>query len=209
MNETLKWTLIGTGIGLAAVALAVLAAMLRNALLRRQGRYSQVKVGGLLRKFASIRRFKVLSGLKLKNGSTVVEIDQALIGFFGIMLLKTCNETGSVYGEYRDKQWAAVITDKHNNDRKTTFPNPVQAAEKCNEALRKLLAAHNLYKIQSEAYVVFADPKSQLTNAKKKKGMPLLTLRQLKRLLEKEKYSADGPVDVEEIARLLQENSVD
>ena len=81
--------------------------------------------------------------------------------------------------------------------------------EKCNEALRKLLAAHNLYKIQSEAYVVFADPKSQLTNAKKKKGMPLLTLRQLKRLLEKEKYSADGPVDVEEIARLLQENSVD
>ena len=46
MNETLKWTLIGTGIGLAAVALAVLAAMLRNALLRRQGRYSQVKVPG-------------------------------------------------------------------------------------------------------------------------------------------------------------------
>ena len=38
--------------------------------------------------------------------------------------------------------------------------------------------------------------------------MPLMTLRQLKKLLAKDKYSADGPVDVKEIYDLLMANAV-
>lgn len=208
MNDTLKWTLIILGAALAVILLMILIFFLRRLILRRQNRYSQVKVGAVLRKFASIRSFKVISGLKLKNGDSIVEIDQVLIGFFGMILLKTCNQNGAIYGEYRDPSWVSVHTDKDKNDKKESFPNPVRAVEKCNEAMRKLLAANNLYKVETEAYVVFGDPKTQLTNAKKKRGMPLLTLKQLKKLLQREKYSADGPVDVKALYDLLMANAV-
>lgn len=208
MTEPLRLVLIITGAVLIAIALIIGILLLRRHILRRQNRYGQMRTDKLLRRFASIRGFKVISNLKLKNGDSIVVIDQVLIGFFGMLLLKTCSERGSIYGDYRDSQWAAVITDKNYNDKKVTFDNPVRAMEKANEAMRKLLGANNLYKISTESYVVFADPKSRLTNAKKKNGMPLLTYQQLKRLLEKEKYSADGPVDVKEVYELLMKNAV-
>ena len=208
MDKTLQLVLTIVGIVLVLTALIICFNLLQTAALRKKGTLTQHKVSKYLRKFAGIRSFKVIDGLKLKNGENTVIIDHVLIGFFGMVLLKDVDARGSVYGDYKDEQWMAVTIDKDNNDKsKTFFENPVRMLEKCNEAMRRLLAANNLYKIGTEAYVVFGDPKVQLANLKKKNGMPLMNFKQLKKLLEKEKYSADGPVDVKAIYDMLMANA--
>lgn len=205
MNETLIWTLTSIGILAVVILLWVGYSLLRRWMLRRQHRYTAVKTGSMLRRFAGIRSYKVISGLQLQSGEETITVDQVLIGFFGIMLVMTQDEPGSIYGDYRDKQWMSVVTDKDMRDTKVTFDNPVLQLQKAHDAVRKLLAAHNLYKVQSEGYVVFGGKKVQLTNLgkDKRKGMPLLTLSQFKKLIHKEKYSANGPVVVEDIYHLL------
>lgn len=208
-EKNLQLLLTIGGAVVAAVVLIIALSLLRTALLRKKGILTQNKVSALLRKFAGIRSFKVVNGLKLKNGDEVVTIDHVLIGFFGMILLTDVNAGGSVYGDYKDEQWMSIVLDSDNQEKsKVLFNNPVKTMEKCTEAMRKLLAANNLYKIGTEAYVVFGERKVQLSNMKKKNGMPLLTFAQLKRLLEKDKYSADGPVDVKEIHDLLMANAV-
>ena len=207
-TKTIKLLLIAAGVVIVLIALLIGFKALKTALLRKKGNITQHKVSKYLHKFASIRSFKVIDGLKLKNGENTVTIDHLLIGFFGVLMLTDVNEIGSVYGDYKDEQWISIVLDKdHHEKSKNSFANPVRTMEKCNEALRKLFAANNLYKITSESFVVFGDPNVQLTNMKKKNGMPLMTLKQLKKLLANDKYSADGPVDVKEIYDLLMENA--
>ncbi|MBR6789569.1 MAG: NERD domain-containing protein [Oscillospiraceae bacterium] len=209
-EKTIQLLLTIGGAVVAVVVLLIALSLLRTALLRKKGVLTQNKVSALLRKFAGIRSFKVINGLKLKNGDEVVTIDHVLIGFFGMILLTDVNAIGSVYGDYKDEQWMSIVLDNDNQEKsKALFNNPVKTMEKCTEAMRKLLAANNLYKIGTEAYVVFGERKVQLANMKKKNGMPLLTFPQLKRLLEKDKYSADGPVDVKEIHDLLMANAAE
>jgi len=208
-NKTLNLLLIATGIIIVLIALPICFKAIKTAILRKKGIITQHKVSRYLHKFAGIRSFKVIDGLKLKNGEETVTIDHLLIGFFGVLMLTDVNEIGSVYGDYKDEQWISIVLDKDNHEKsKNNFANPVRVMEKCNETLRKLFAANNLYKVTSESFVVFGDPKVQLANLKKKNGMPLMTLRQLKKLLAKDKYSADGPVDVKEIYDLLMANAV-
>lgn len=208
-EKTTQLLLIVAGAVLVAAGLIVGAVMLKNAVLRKNNRMTQHKVSGFLKKFAGIRGFKVIDGLKLKNGEDTVTIDHVLIGFFGMILLTDVNAVGFVYGDYKDDQWLSIQLDKDNQEKsRSAFTNPVKASEKCNETMRKLLAANNLYKVGTEAYVVFGDSKAQLTNLKKKNGMPLMTFGQLKSLLGRDKYSADGPVDVKAIYDLLMANAV-
>lgn len=208
-TNTIKLILIAAGAVVVLIALLISFKAIKTSVLRKKGTITQHRVSRYLHKFAGIRSFKVINGLKLKNGEETVTIDHLLIGFFGVLLLTDVNEIGYVYGDYKDEQWISIVLDKDNQEKsKNNFANPVRTMEKCNETLRKLFAANNLYKIASEGFIVFGDPKVQLTNLKKKNGMPLMTIKQLKKLLAKDKYSADGPVDVKEIYDLLMANAV-
>ncbi len=198
------WIKILIGIGILAVVIGLLIGWrcLDTYLRRRKGTLAHDRVSGQLKKFASIRSFKVLQDLTLTTGKKeTVKIDRALITFNHVILFQIREECDTIYGTFKDPTWISVKTNKEKQTlRKVSFDNPVLTAQKGNDAVRRILARNKLGKIQTEFYVVFGDPKATLSIGK---GMPVLNLKQLKALLGRSKYSEDGPVDVAEVAALL------
>lgn len=192
------WILIGSIV--AAVVIVWIAVCLIISWNRhRKGIDGTLRVRSILRRFAGIRSFKVLSGLTFSQKNRTVCVDHILIGFFGIMLITVKNAKGTVYGSGRDKNWVRVIT-KHEQEKRGTFANPVFQNQSAVEAVREILASQNIYKIPIENYIVFANKKAVLNT---ERGLPVLTIRDFKKLLKKEKYSADGDVDVAKISDVL------
>lgn len=199
------WQIVLIVIGVIAVVIcaAVCGWLLVTAQQRKKGVLALEKVSGKLSRFAGIRSFKVLSNVTLKTGKKdTVTIDRVLITFNHVILFKVQSEYDTVYGDAKDQTWVSVRTDRKTNDTisKTVFDNPFREAQRANDAVRRLLTQHKLGKVQTEFYVVFGDPKVNLSIGR---GMPVLNLKALGQLLSRSKYSEDGPVDVAEVAKLL------
>ena len=199
------WIKILIGVGALAVIIVLLIGWhyLDTHFRRKKGTLAHDRVSSQLKKFAGVRSFKVLENLTLTTGKKEeVKIDRALITFNHVLLFQIREEHDTIYGDFKGTTWISVKTDKENNTvSKITFENPVLAAQKGNDAVRRILARNKLGKVQTEFYVVFGDPKVTLSIGK---GMPVLNLKQLKTLLGRSKYSEDGPVDVAEVAKLLE-----
>lgn len=199
------WQIVLIVIGVIAVVIcaAVCGWLLVTAQQRKKGVLALEKVSGKLSRFAGIRSFKVLSNVTLKTGKKdTVTIDRVLITFNHVILFKVQSEYDTVYGDAKDQTWVSVRTDRKTNDTisKAVFDNPFREAQRANDAVRRLLTQHKLGKVQTEFYVVFGDPKVNLSIGR---GMPVLNLKALGQLLSRSKYSEDGPVDVAEVAKLL------
>ena len=194
----IQWMILGAVI-LAAILLLILILCLVRLHHRKLGIDGKRKVAGILKRFAGIRSFRVLNDLKLKTPKHEVCIDHVLIGFFGILVVNTKNLTGAVYGDGRGKTWANVIT-KKNKETKTNFPNPLFENQLAIEAIREVLSANSVYKVSIESYVVFTRKKATLYIPK---GIPVLSLKDFRKLLKRSKYSADGDVDVKKVAEVL------
>ena len=192
------WIWIG-GIAAAVLIIAIAAGLAVSWNRRRKGIDGTMRVRGILRRFAGIRSFKVLSGLTFSQKNRTVTIDHILVGFFGVMLITVKNAKGTVYGSGRDKNWVRVVT-KHEQEKRGTFANPVFQNQSALEAVREVFISRNIYKIPIENYIVFANKKAVLNT---ERGLPVLTIRDFKKLLKKEKYSADGDIDVAMITEVL------
>ena len=202
--ETWAIALIVAGVAILVIVLLVLLHMLKNSLQRKKGVLAENLVTGKLNRFAKIRSFKVLENLTFPAGKNdTVTVDRALVTFNHVLLFQLRSECDTIYGDAKDPTWVSVKTDKENITLgRVAFDNPLREAQKANDAVRRLLTRHKLGKIQTEYYVVFGDPKVTLSIGQ---GMPVLNYKTFKALLSRSKYSEDGPVDVEEVAKLLQE----
>ena len=197
-----QWIITGAVL-LAAVVLLIALLVGRTLYYRKKGWEGWRKLYKVLKRFAGIRRFKVLTGLKLPGKNGLVPVDFVLIGFFGAMVLTEKNAPGNIYGTGLDKKWVRVVT-KHEVEKRGSFVNPVQINQQSLEAVREVLTAQKIYKTALENYVIFTNRKAVLNT---ERGLPVLTLKQFKKLLKREKYSADGPVDVDKVAEVLQKAS--
>lgn len=189
-------------IGIAALGIAVILGVISGVMqwyYRKKGVDGKRKLSKLLKRFAGIRRFKVLTDLTLPSKNGPVTVEYLLIGFFGIMILTEKNAAGNIYGTGYDKKWIRVVT-KNEQEKRGTFPNPVLQNQAALDAVREALTSNKVYKVSLENYVVFTSPKAVLNT---ERGLPVLTFRDLKKLLKREKYSADGIVDVEKTAEIL------
>ena len=199
----IQWTILA-----AAVAAVILILILICLLLVRNDRKKGVdgtkKVSRILKRFAGIRSFKVLNDLTLKTAKKNVHIDHILIGFFGIMVVNTQNLPGSIYGDGRGKNWTHVVT-KNGREAKTSFPNPLLENQQAVDAVREVLSTNGVYKVNIESWVVFTRKKASLNLPK---GLSVLGIKNFKKLLKKSRYSADGNVNVPQVASLLSANSV-
>jgi len=199
----IQWTILA-----AAVAAVILILILIRLLLVRNDRKKGVdgtkKVSRILKRFAGIRSFKVLNDLTLKTAKKNVHIDHILIGFFGIMVVNTQNLPGSIYGDGRGKNWTHVVT-KNGREAKTSFPNPLLENQQAVDAVREVLSTNGVYKVNIESWVVFTRKKASLNLPK---GLSVLGIKNFKKLLKKSRYSADGNVNVPQVASLLSANSV-
>lgn len=201
--QTWQIVLIAIGAAIIVITAAVCGVMLYTSQQRKKGELALNKVTAKLNRFAGIRSFKVLSNVTLQTGKKeTVQIDRILITFNHVLLFKVCSQFDNIYGDAKDATWVSVRTDKKTNNTlaKSTFDNPFREAQKANDAVRRLLTQHKLGKVQTEFYVVFGDPKANLSIGK---GMPVLSSKELGQLLSRSKYSEDGPVDVNEVAKLL------
>lgn len=133
-----------------------------------------------------------------------MHIDHILIGFFGIMVVNTQNLPGSIYGDGRGKNWTHVVT-KNGRETKTSFPNPLLENQQAVDAVREVLSTNGVYKVNIESWVVFTRKKASLNLPK---GLSVLGIKNFKKLLKKSRYSADGNVNVPQVASLLSANSV-
>ena len=199
----IQWTILA-----AAVAAVILILILIRLLLVRNDRKKGVdgtkKVSRILKRFAGIRSFKVLNDLTLKTAKKNVHIDHILIGFFGIMVVNTQNLPGSIYGDGRGKNWTHVVT-KNGRETKTSFPNPLLENQQAVDAVREVLSTNGVYKVNIESWVVFTRKKASLNLPK---GLSVLGIKDFKKLLKKSRYSADGNVNVPQVASLLSANRV-
>ena len=199
----IQWTILA-----AAVAAVILILILIRLLLVRNDRKKGVdgtkKVSRILKRFAGIRSFKVLNDLTLKTEKKNVQMYHILSGFFGIMVVNTQNLPGSIYGDGRGKNWTHVVT-KNGREAKTSFPNPLLENQQAVDAVREVLSTNGVYKVNIESWVVFTRKKASLNLPK---GLSVLGIKNFKKLLKKSRYSADGNVNVPQVASLLSANSV-
>ncbi len=189
------------------LVLILLFFVFRAQYLRKNKTYAKQKVSAFLKRFSGIRSFQVLNDITLPLNDRLIPIDHILIGFFGVMIVDSRDERGNVYGSDGQKTWTQVTgkKDRPETEKRQSFPNPVMENQLRVDAVRKIFTANRVYKTDIESYVVFAEKKVQLAVGK----IPtVLSYKDFKRLLGKERYSADGPVDVKEIASLLSQNAV-
>lgn len=189
-------------IGIVALGIAVILGVISGVMqwvYRKKGVDGKRKLLKLLKRFAGIRHFKVLTDLTLPTKNGPVSVEYLLIGFFGILILTEKNAAGDIYGTGYDKKWVRVVT-KNEQEKRGTFPNPVLQNQAALDAVRETLTSNKIYKVSLENYVVFTNSKAVLNT---ERGLPVLTFRDLKKLLKREKYSADGIVDVEKTAQIL------
>ena len=182
-----QWILLGVSLFSAALLLGLVLFFL-SWHSKKQGLDGKKKVSRLLKGFAGIRSFRVLNDLTLAPKGKEVAIDHILIGFFGIILITNRNYPGNIYGSGRDKKWVRVVT-KHEQEKRGSFPNPIAQGQAGVDAVREVLTASNIYKTSIESYVVFPHKKAVLNT---EKGLPVLTLKDLKKLLKRKNIQRTG-----------------
>jgi hypothetical protein len=192
-------TLLTAGAVLLLVICLWVVFAIRNASIPR---HCHKKAAGMLKKYARIRNFKVLSDVDLKIGERGAHFDDILVGFFGILFVTTLDETASYYGTEREERWTVV-----NKEKRSYFPNPVKQGVEMVDVVRTIFSKNDIYNIQMEHVVLFTgwDKKVETFIPS---GLPVYRKKELKQYLMKTKFEKDNDVDVERLCALLEQYRV-
>ncbi len=149
---------------------------------------------GPLRHFARSYHFPFLAPVPLAGA----QVDAVVVGEFGIMAVKAYGYNGNIYGTANEKEWLRVGYE----DTRETFPNPILEANRDVQALRGALQKSKYRSVPIEVVVVFTHPKAELAVGR---NSGVLTVKELKKLVGKEKYQQNKGVDPEKVMQALQE----
>ncbi len=190
------WITLGICGLILLIAAIVAIVKYRKKRIERLGVKGEKKIARILKPWAAIRGYKVLNGIYLPLYDKTTEIDHIVIGFFGMIVIETKNMSGEIYGDVKAKEWTHIIGSK-----KHKLYNPVMQNQAHIDCIRHWLAKENIYNINIDNIVVFANPKTQLSL--QRGDATILNIKQLKKLLRKEKYEKDRDVDVDRIYQAL------
>ena len=123
-----------------------------------------------------------------------------LVGFFGLLFVSALQGKGDFYGDLKEPRWSFV-----DDEKKVRFDNPVLEMDKKIELFRRLMAQKKVYNLKVDSAVVIVGTKSDVPMylSHMREENIVMTVKEFKRFLEKEKFEKDNDVDVEEIAKLL------
>ena len=177
----------------AVIAVAIAAWYLRKSLLFSKGTYGKQTVKSILKRYALSRNYKVLENV-------TQTIDFVLVGFFGLLFVSALQGKGDFYGDLKEPRWSFV-----DDEKKVRFDNPVLEMDKKIELFRRLMAQKKVYNLKVDSAVVIVGTKSDVPMylSHMREENIVMTVKEFKRFLEKEKFEKDNNVDVEEIAKLL------
>ena len=162
------------------------------------------RVSSALRRFASIRGYRVLDDVTIKADGRTLHVDHILVGYFGMLLVADLCQADDYYGHIDDRNWSCNTRGAEDTPsmRKGSIPNPLPNNTKCIELIRGIFSKNGVYNISIDSVAVAAHPRSTLYISGRKESV--LTLAELRSLLGKSKYSQDNGVDVEKLCSLLQ-----
>ena len=175
------------------ILLVLLIIKVRQNILESKGLLGKKKVSAVLKKYAGIRNFKVLDDVTLHFKGESFQIDHILIGFFGIMLIRTMPMRGDFYCNEKEKEWAYY---EKEGGRKIAMKNPVMQNTESTVALRSLFAGDNIFKIPMETAVVFPGSKKKCHIYSSGGSMSAMYLKNFKKYLHHSKFEADKDMDV-------------
>ncbi len=167
---------------------------------RQLGKKGEKQVGRVLKKYARFSDVKILNDVYLPLYDETTQIDHILIAPFGVMVIETKNWAGSIYGDPAEEKWLQVV----GNDRNYHY-NPLKQNKTHIDNLRHLFRKENVYRVNLEGAVVFAGSKVSLYCPR---NVPVMTLKQFKKLLKKPAYAADNKVDVQKVYGAIAKNQV-
>ncbi|MBC8571379.1 nuclease-related domain-containing protein [Zongyangia hominis] len=197
---TFQWILAACVAAMVLLVIGVLFLTFRRMYLLKKGKYNQKKAFSILRRYASVRNFKVLQNVTVEINGRSAHIDLMLVGFFGILFFEVEDFEGEYYGNLKDETWAYVSKDL----RKTRIPNAVVKLERDIDVIRTIFAANDVYKVQMEPMVLLS-PFKKRTEIYLSESIPYLRVNELRKHLDKVKYDKDNNVDVPRVVSLIEQ----
>ncbi len=186
----------------AALVIIVIFSYLRSVGNSEKGAHR--RVSSALRRFASVRGYRVLDNVTLHAGSRTLHADHVLVGYFGLLVVADLCDDGDYYGKLDDPHWARNTRGSEDNPavRKGMTPNPLPENLRFVEHLRGIFSRNGVYNISIDSLAVAANPRSALFISGR--GDIVLALSELRGFLGRDKYSQDNGLDVEKLCSLLQ-----
>lgn len=165
-----------------------------------KGNYGKQTVKSILKRFAFPRKYKVLENVSMELDGKTQTIDFVMVGEFGLLFVSALQGKGDFYGDFTEEYWSFV-----DNEKKVRFLNPVKEMDKKLDMFRRLMAKKKVYNLKIESAVVIvgskADAPMYLSHVGKENIV--MTVNQLKKLLEKEKFEQDNNIDVAAVTDVL------
>lgn len=179
----------------ALLALSVCGFYLNREVLNPKGIGAYKITSRILRRFGLIRGFKVLTNIKV--GGVVIE--NMLIGYFGILIVRTLGAKAEFYGTLDGDSWSLVIGGK-----KETVDNPVKQLQAEAAALRGFFSGKKVYNIPVETVVYLPSKSSKFALYITNNG-EILTAGKLSAYLNTTKFEKDTGLDINKITGALLE----
>ncbi len=160
---------------------------------------SKKKTGRVLKAFAKVRGFEVLSNLNLEFKNKQALIDHVLIGNFGVMFFGCLDlKKGEIFPNDRDEKWAVVT-----KFGKTYVDSPYLRNQNANDVVREIFAKEEVYRVIFENAVVIDCPKSDTQIIAPVESLGIFTPKDLKKYLRKVKFEKDCGVDIKKTVDAL------
>ncbi len=169
---------------------------------KKQPRRARTNVGAdsaakILRSFASRNSCRVLGPVTLAKGEQTAKLDAVLVGWFGVLGVKSFGYNGQVFGNPRDEQWLWSCADRREN-----FANPAAECALAARLMREALMNAGVRSPQVEAVYVFTDPQVELAIPR---DTPAMKPADLRALLRKDSYTTDRGYDLEQLCSVLRQ----
>ncbi len=163
----------------------------------RKGVLGKRRVDTLLKKFGVIRNYRVLRDVTLVIGERRAKIEHMMVGFFGVLIASSVNDTAEYYGTVRDEYWTKVTDQKREK-----IENFERKNQQDIDVLREIFSKNGVYGIRMEGVVVFCGNHKKTLIGVTGSNV-LMDLRTFKAYLGKSKFEKDNDVDVPALCALL------
>lgn len=177
--------------------LLVLYSYLKQEVFNPSEKSSARAARGVLSRFGVPRGYKVLSDIRLENNGDEVVIENMLIGYFGILLVRTLGTRGEYYGTLDADNWSTIVKEK-----KTVYENPVKHLAREEAVLRAVFSKNKIYNIPIEK-IVYISSKSNKNAVYITYSDEILLGGKLGAYLDKSKFEKDTGLDIKKISEVI------
>lgn len=180
----------------AVVAIVVLVFVFLHFYRVKKRKFAKCKIKPTLSRFCGLRKYRILEDVRFDIGEKPIVVPYVVVGIFGILVVTTIEDNGSIYGNVDDEHW--VCDDEKN--KRWYIPNWVKVNDSIVETLRKGLSKRNIYKTQIDAVTVFPYHKRELSVSS---ALPVIRTNKFSGYINRDKFNRENHVDIENLSKIV------